>query len=305
MSASRPVNHLISPEQRAELVQRRDLPGILWLLGHLGLLLLTGYVLSLSLDSVWVVPALLAHGIVMVHFFAPYHECAHGTAFKTRWLNQSVSLLTGLVLLLTPRQFFWEHRAHHQHTQQAGRDPQMFPQAERLGGYLWIITAIPYFYYAIGTLIRHAFACWSDMEQQFLPRSACSKVQRQAWLMWACYGLILALSISLQSWNAWLFWLLPRLLGEPFMRLIRMSEHGACTQSDDVFSNTRTVLTVAPIRWLNWNMAYHNEHHAMAAVPFHALPKLYDLIGDHFVHREQGYGRTQIRLLENGWRNIS
>ena len=295
------INDVISQSQLRDLLKRCDGPGLIFLSGHVFTLIVTGMLLWLSWGSLWAVPAVILHGIVIVHLFAPFHECAHNTAFKTAWLNDIVYFWTGVVLLLTPLQFRWEHRAHHNYTQQIERDPQMIPMAEKLGGYLYYATAIPYFYNALSTLVRHALGRFSAMEQQFLPLSERPKVQRQAWLMWGIYAAVALLSLWLESWNAVIYWLLPRVVGEPFMRLIRMSEHGGCPRVADLWRNTRTVLTIVPIRWLAWNMAYHAEHHALAAAPFHALPRLHALIGERFEHLDRGYWRVQRELIRNAW----
>ncbi|MEZ5594211.1 MAG: fatty acid desaturase [Gammaproteobacteria bacterium] len=221
------ISDLIDQTELRALLVRRNGPGLLFLAGHLLTLLLSGTLLALSWGSAWAIPAVLVHGIVIVHLFAPYHECAHSTAFKSAWLNELVCFRTGLVLLLTPLPFRWEHRAHHNYTQQADRDPQMIPMAERLGGYLWYATAIPYFYGAISTLVRHALGRFSSMELQFLPRAERSKVQHQA-----------AADVVDLSGHRGVISRVRKLergedftgccrgvAGEPLMRLIRMSEH--------------------------------------------------------------------------------
>lgn len=288
-----------------DLPERSDAAGLGFLSAHLAVLGGTGWLLYASLGSTLAIPATVLHGIVLVHLFAPFHETAHGTAFRSPWINRTVAFVTGAILFLPALQFRYEHRAHHQHTQNPDHDPQMIPMAERLGGYFWYATAIPYFYNAFATLIRHALGRFSAMERVFLPTSVQPRVQRQAWLLWGIYGAVLIGSLALQSWAAVIYWLLPRLAGEPFMRLIRMSEHGACPQTPDILRNTRTVLTCPPLRWLAWNMAYHAEHHARAAVPFHALPELHRRIGDRFEFVERGYWRTQRTLIRNGLQNAN
>jgi MocE subfamily Rieske [2Fe-2S] domain protein len=42
--------------------------------------------------------------------------------------------------------------------------------------------------------------------------------------------------------------------------------------------NTRTVYMNPISRWIYWNMNYHVEHHMFPMVPYHALPRLHDLI---------------------------
>ncbi|MDH3663676.1 MAG: fatty acid desaturase, partial [Alphaproteobacteria bacterium] len=111
------------------------------------------------------------------------------------------------------------------------------------------------------------------------------------------------LSLALQSWAAVTFWLLPRVLGEPVMRIIRMSEHGACPLVPAMLKNTRTVITLVPVRWLNWNNAHHAEHHAMPAIPFHALPELHRHLGSHIEEVRPGYVDTQAHILKSAARS--
>ncbi len=89
------------------------------------------------------------------------------------------------------------------------------------------------------------------------------------------------------------------MLGEPVMRVIRMSEHVGRPRVADIRRNTRTVVTFAPLRWLAWNMAFHAEHHALPSVPFHALPSLHRILGPHLEDAEHGYIATQIHLLRH------
>ena len=278
--------------------RRRDAPGLVFLAGHLLALLTTGGLVALSLGSVWVVPALVLHGVVIVHLFAPFHESTHGTAFRTRRLNHAVAWLTGLALGLPPTHFRLEHSAHHAFTQDPAHDPELIPHTATLRGYLLYATALPYFRSLLSSLLRHPFGRFTPVEQGFLPASARPRVVRDARLMWAAYGALLLASLLAQSWALALYWLLPRVLGEPVMRLIRMSEHGACPYVADMLRNTRTVRTLAPLRWLNWNNAFHAEHHALPGVPFHALPELHQRLGPHLENLEAGYVRTQRRLIK-------
>ena len=42
--------------------------------------------------------------------------------------------------------------------------------------------------------------------------------------------------------------------------------------------NSRTVYMNPVFRFIYWNMNYHVEHHMFPMVPYHALPKLHELI---------------------------
>ena len=79
---------------------------------------------------------------------------------------------------------------------------------------------------------------------------------------------------------ALIYWVMPMLLGQPFLRLYLLAEHGGCPKVRDMLANTRTTKTTALVRFLAWNMPYHTEHHVYPAVPFHRLPEAHDLLKD-------------------------
>ena len=93
------------------------------------------------------------------------------------------------------------------------------------------------------------------------------------------------------------FWLVPRLVGEPAMRIARLSEHAGRPRNDDPMDNTRSLHVPAPLRVLAWNMPYHAEHHAAPSVPFHALPKLHALVEPRLQARTGGYRAAQADIL--------
>jgi fatty acid desaturase len=288
---------LVPVDRLRRLAQRRDGPGLVFLAAHLATLACTGGLVWLSLGTAWLWPAMFLHGVVIVHLFAPFHETAHSSAFKSRRLNESVYWATSLVLGLPPTHFRLEHAAHHAHTSDPDHDPEMITAGNTVLGYLWYASSLPYFYYLLSSLVRHPFAAFTSVEQGFTAPSQRARVQRDAWVMWAVYAAIAAGSLATGSLAALWLWLVPRVIAEPVMRVIRMSEHGACPLVPDMLKNTRTVLTLRPIQWLNWNMAYHAEHHGIPAVPFHALPALHTHLGPHLAELEHGYGATQCRIL--------
>lgn len=295
------IRRLVGRDQVRALSERSDKAGLVFFLGHSAVLVVTGYLIYLGRGSLWVWPAMLLHGVVIVHLFAPFHETTHGTAFRTRWLNEAVSWVTGLALMLPPLHFKFEHAVHHSATQMPGRDPEMIAVAETLPGYLYYATAIPYFIGAFSSLIRHPLGLFTAEERGFIPATSLRRVQREGQMMCLVYALLAILSITLHSWVFVMYWLLPRFLGEPVMRLIRMSEHVGRPSVPDLLENTRSVVTLAPLRWLNWNMGLHTAHHAVPLVPFFALPRLHRILEPHIGDVRQGYLGAQWALIRNGW----
>ena len=107
----------------------------------------------------------------------------------------------------------------------------------------------------------------------------------------AAYGLLAALSIAAQSTALLWVWLLPALLGQPFMRLYLLAEHTRCPHVANMLENTRTTFTTRLVRFIAWNMPYHIEHHTYPAVPFHKLPAFHAIIHDQLGCTQDGYGR--------------
>ena len=103
-------------------------------------------------------------------------------------------------------------------------------------------------------------------------------------------ALYLAIFLTVPQLALWL-WLIPVLLGQPFLRLYLLAEHGDCPLVANMLENTRTTLTNAVVRFLTWNMPYHVEHHAYPAVPFHQLPALHREIRAHLYVTADGYAR--------------
>jgi fatty acid desaturase len=297
MASQQEIRNLVGRARVRELSARRDGPGLLFLAAHLALLG-AGAAWIHAWRGEWaVLLPMFLHGVVVVHLFAPFHETSHGSAFATRWLDDAVERACGLALGLPPTHFRFEHAEHHAFTQQPGRDPEMISTAGTLGGYLAYASAWPYFRSLVSTLVRLPLGRFTQEELRFLPAARLAGARREVALMWLAYAAIAAVSVATGSLAALEFWILPRILGEPAMRLIRMSEHVGRPEVADWLANTRTVLTIAPLRWLAWNMAFHAEHHAVPSVPFHALPALHRELGPRIADVRRGYAATQLHLV--------
>jgi fatty acid desaturase len=97
-----------------ELSRRSDTPGLIYLAQWLGSLLATGYLVWLSLGTWWVWPAMVLYGTFLcVPTYAISHETAHGTAFRSRWLNEAVLWVTSLIYFEEPLHRRYTHTNHH------------------------------------------------------------------------------------------------------------------------------------------------------------------------------------------------
>jgi fatty acid desaturase len=278
--------------------RRSDGPGLSHLAGHVAALLLTGCGIWLARDTLWLLPAMGLHGLVLIFLFTPLHECVHRTAFKTRWLNEAVAFTIG-VLIVLPREYFRAfHFAHHRFTQDPVRDPELAaPKPANLRQWLWHVSGIPYWMAQTRGTMAHAFGrapetFYKDDRQR-------RAVILEARVVLAVYALVLLGSIATGSTAALIYWVIPALLGQPALRLYLMAEHGLCPLTLDMLENTRTTYTNAVMRALAWNMPYHAEHHAYPAVPFHRLPEVNRTIAPRLKSTSPGYLALQRQLLRS------
>jgi fatty acid desaturase len=290
------------PIERRELrkLQRRsDGPALRFLAGHIAVALCTGFLVYLASGNLLLLlPAMFLHGVVLVFLFAPMHECTHGTAFRRRWLNSVVGSFCGFVLLRSALYFKYRHADHHTYTQDPSRDPDLVPMPGSFRLYFGEVLGASLWPKLVGALYRSARGRYNPLEQRFIPESERGRVSREARILIALYVLIAAVSIATGWWLAVLiYWIVPRVLAEPVLRLVRLAEHTGMEENADPLSNTRTTLTNRVIRFLYWNMPYHAAHHLSPSVPFHALSRLHAQLPEHPV--EQGYVRVHRGLMQN------
>ncbi|MDJ1006218.1 MAG: fatty acid desaturase family protein [Paracoccaceae bacterium] len=238
----------------------------------------------------WAVPFWLAYGVIYGSACdSRWHEAGHGTAFKTRWMNDVVYHIASFQVMRNPVAWRWSHARHHTDTIIVGRDPEiawMHPINLTLKAlaYVGIVDA----WKSLGILFRQAGGRFSDDEKDYVPEA-----ERPKAVFWArvhvavhlgTWATALGLSLAGMGWASIIPLLLiglPRIYGCWHMVMMGLLQHGGL--AEDVLDhrlNSRTVYINPVSSWIYWNMQYHIEHHMFPMVPYHALPKLHQLIKD-------------------------
>lgn len=283
----------LTREQRSRLLQQADGPG-LWRLASQWFAIAGLAIWIASGAAGWPV-ALLPLGLFLVFQFTLLHEVSHLTAFKTRWVNEVLALACGLLLVLPPQWFRYFHFAHHRYTQDPERDPELAsPKPDTLSAYAWHVTGVPVWRSHLVTLLHNAAG---QGRETFVPTSKRGLIQREAVAMLLVYAALLGASVAAHSALLLWIWLLPLVLGQPFLRLYLLAEHGRCPLVANMLENSRTTFTNRVVRWLAWNMPYHAEHHSLPAVPYFRLPEFHRLTKPHLATTERGYHRFHARYL--------
>jgi len=264
------------------LMKRSDAPGLAFLGVWAGLLVAAGWAIDLARGSAWIVPAVVAYGFVLGFAYAPSHECAHGTAFRTRWLNEAVLWLSSFVWGESPTHRRFAHSHHHTHTWHWTVDAQMgYSNPVRLRTWFGDVIGLLEFWPRAKLMVRHASGRITERERRYLPENQTGAVVREARLLMAGYLGLIAWAVIGQTWVPMLYFFIPRFAGAFGVYAFITTQHMAMAQDvNDHRICTRSMTNGWLGRVLYWNMNYHIEHHVYPSVPFHALPALNAAIRD-------------------------
>lgn len=271
----------VSRREMKALMKRSDAPAIRDTIVWLGAMAVFAVMAVMLWPSWWSVPLFLAYGVLYGSAAdSRWHECGHGTAFKTRWMNDAVYQIASFMIMRNPVTWRWSHARHHTDTIIVGRDPEIAvmrpPDLARLILNLFGIVDV---WHGVIDMTRNAAGGLSVAEKDFIPGTEQPKVVRIARIWLAIYVATIGLAIVMGSVLPLLLIGGPRLYGAWHHVMTGLLQHGGLAEDvTDHRLNSRTVLMNPVSRFIYWNMNYHVEHHMFPMVPYHALPKLHELI---------------------------
>ncbi|MET1416682.1 fatty acid desaturase family protein [Roseibium sp. HPY-6] len=263
------------------LMQRRDGPAlrdtIIWLAALIGF----GGAGAFLFPSLWSIPFFAAYGVLYGSAGdSRWHECGHGTAFRTRWMNDVVYQIASFFMIRNPVTWRWSHARHHTDTIIVGRDPEIVamrpPDLARMGlNFFGILDT----WHGLKTMLVNACGKLEAQERTYVPEQEQHKVIRVARIWTVIYAMTLGSALYFGSVLPLLLIGGPRLYGCWHAVMTGILQHAGL--AEDVLDhrlNSRTVYMNPISRFIYWNMNYHVEHHMFPMVPYHALPKLHDTI---------------------------
>lgn len=233
--------------------------------------------------SWWSAPFWLAYGVLYGSAMdSRWHECGHGTAFRTPWMNNLVYQVASFCMIRNPVTWRWSHARHHTDTIIVGRDPEI------------VAMRPPVLFRIVLNLfgIVDAWNGWSRMllnasgrldpeEATLIPESEHPKVIRVARIWTLIYAATLAAALAMGSLLPLMLIGLPRLYGAWHHVMCGVLQHAGLAENViDHRLNSRTVHMNPISRFIYWNMNYHVEHHMFPMVPYHRLPALHERIKD-------------------------
>jgi fatty acid desaturase len=283
-----------------DLMRRTDGPALRDTAIWIGLLIFTAIAGVALWGSWWAVPFFLVYGVLYGSACdSRWHECGHGTAFRTPWMNDVVYHIGSFMVMRNPVSWRWSHARHHTDTLIVGRDPEialMRPPKFLLVALKFI--GLPDTYVSLRAILLNAMGVISDQEKDFIPES-----ERRKAVFWGRVHMVIyaaAIVAALATWSIIPLMLIggARMYGSWHLVLLGLTQHGGL--AEDVLDhrlNSRSIYINPISRWIYWNMNYHVEHHMFPMVPYHSLPRLHALIKDDLPAPNRSIVDTYVEML--------
>lgn len=301
--------HSVVPRKvMKQLMKRSDGAAMRDTLLWFGLLAISGGGGILFWGSWWCVPFFVVYGVLYGSASdSRWHECGHGTAFRTGWMNDVVYHIACFMQMRNPVNWRWSHVRHHTDTIIVGRDAEISvkrPPSMIFNALHFI--GLPDTYFLFRVLVLNAMGKVSDEEKNYIPESEWHKPILPARIHVAIQ--LVAVVLALVTWSILPLMIIggPRIYGTWHMIMTGLLQHGG--MAEDVLDhrlNSRTVMMNPISRWIYWNMNYHVEHHMFPMVPFHALPQLHALIKDDLPIPNPSIAQAYGEMIAALWRQRS
>ena len=298
----------IEQQQLRLLMKKNDNPALMRFI-----LMYTLFIgISVSIVLSWAGPfwlillTLIAFGILCCSIFACEHETVHNTAFKSTNLNLIAARLVGIAHLYPSTAFKELHFTHHRYTHVPGMDPEISfakkplpPVIKYIPSYLIWLTGIPMLIFKIFMLITGAFGMPEFIRKiffSFVRPEVRLKLMIESFYIMLIYGTLmyLALFVNPGFWGIFI----GQVVGHCILASYLTPEHNGLPHEGNIFNRTRSMKTTKLVKLLMWNMTYHAEHHAYPSIPFHALPKLHELIKDEISHKDESYPGFHLKVIK-------
>jgi acyl-lipid omega-6 desaturase (Delta-12 desaturase) len=260
----------------------------LWQLTNtLGPYVLSWYAMYQALQiSLWLtVPLVLLSGALLVRIFIIFHDCAHGSYFRSRHANEMVGRLAGLLTFTPYSHWRWEHAIHHASAGNLDR---------RGAGSIWMLTVQEYLAASRGRrlayrllrnplvlfvvaplfvfLVKHRFAsAKADLQRRrsiwFTNVALLGVVAVLAWIFGlAPYLLIQSIVMAVAgAAGLWLFYVQHQFEDVYWERGERWDYTAAALQGSSFYKLPRV------LQWFTGNIGFHHIHHLSPRIPNYNL----------------------------------
>src|SRR6266481_1699631 len=270
--------------------QQPSTPRAVWqIVNTLGPLALLWYLMYLSLAVSWwlVIPLAVIAGAFLVRVFIIFHDCGHGSFFKSRKANDIVGTLAGIICFTPYYQWRWEHSLHHATSGDLDRrgtgdiwtlTVQEYLEASRWKRFAYRLARNPAVLFVVAPLFlfviqqRFAFPRGGARERLSGNLTNVALLGMAAGLCWI-FGwkvyLLLQLTIMMVAGSAgvWLFYVQHQFEGVYWQRREQWDYSTAALQGSSFYKLPRV------LQWFSGNIGFHHIHHLSPRIPNYHLEK--------------------------------
>ena len=245
-----------------------------------------------SLAVSWWITAPLAAlaGALLVRVFIIFHDCGHGSYFRSRAANDVTGFVAGVLTLTPYHQWRWEHAGHHStagHLDKRGTGDvwtmtvQEYLEASRWKRFAYRLARNPAVLFGIAPLLFFAVI------QRFPSAKASLRVRQSVW--WtnfaillvtigfcrifgpADYLLIKAIETTVGgAAGIWLFYVQHQFEGAYWQRQDRWEYSAAALRGSSYYK------LPAILQWFSGNIGFHHIHHLSARIPNYRLQECHE-----------------------------
>lgn len=238
--------------------------------------------------SYWItLPLAILAGALLVRVFIIFHDCGHGSFFKSKTANDVVGFLTGMLTFTPYYHWRWEHAIHHAsagHLDKRGTGDvwtltvQEYLESSRWKRFAYRLARNPIILFVIAPLYLFL------IRQRFVSAKA---NKRERWSVYwmnlaifgmaaglsAIYGIVPYLMIQLiviavaGSAGVWLFYVQHQFEDVYWERADQWDYTAAAMQGSSFYKLPRI------LQWFSGNIGYHHIHHLSARIPNYNLEK--------------------------------
>jgi omega-6 fatty acid desaturase (delta-12 desaturase) len=247
------------------------------------------YLMHLCLAISWwlVVPLAVLAGGLLVRVFIIFHDCGHGSFFKSRGANDLVGFLSGILTFTPYYHWRWEHAIHHSssgHLDKRGTGDiwtmtvQEYLESSRWKKFSYRLARNPIVLFVIAPLFLFL------IRQRFPSSKASRRERHSVYAMNLCLlGMVLSMGLIFGfkdylliqliivmvagSAGVWLFYVQHQFEGVYWERGEDWSFVAAALEGSSFYKLPRI------LQWFSGNIGFHHIHHLSPRIPNYNLEK--------------------------------
>jgi omega-6 fatty acid desaturase (delta-12 desaturase) len=250
---------------------------------------LVWYLMYLSLPVSWwlVVPLAILAGGLLVRVFIIFHDCGHGSYFKSRAANDAVGFLAGILTFTPYYHWRWEHAIHHSSSGDLDKrgtgdvwtmTVQEYLESSRWKKFAYRLARNPFILFVIAPLFLFL------LRQRFPSPKASQRERHSVYAMNAAIlGMAIALSLifGFKAYlliqliilmvaggaGVWMFYVQHQFEDVYWERGEDWSYVSAALEGSSFYKLPRV------LQWFSGNIGFHHIHHLSPRIPNYNLEK--------------------------------